>query len=77
MHLLLAANTRMECRRTPFPMQTRRVKKSPFKTTMKAKAALSKAKRSKPIGFTARSSLKSMGLIPRADGCYTLGSKYA
>ena len=58
-------------------MQTRRVKKSPFKTTMKAKAALAKAKRSKPIGFTARSSLKSMGLIPRADGCYTLGSKYA
>jgi hypothetical protein len=28
------------------------------------------------VGFTARSSLKSQGRIPRADGCYTLGAKY-
>jgi hypothetical protein len=33
-------------------------------------------KRGKSIGFTARSSLKSMGRIPRASGCYVLGDKY-
>jgi len=28
------------------------------------------------VGFTFVSSLKSMGLIPRSDGKYTIGDKY-
>ena len=31
----------------------------------------------KKIGFTATSSLKSQGRIPRASGCYSKGAKYA
>ena len=34
------------------------------------------ARACKSIGFTARSSLKSMGRIPRASGNYVLGKKY-
>ena len=30
----------------------------------------------KSIGFTRKASLKSMGLIPRSNGCYVLGNKY-
>ena len=66
----------MACRTRPFLLQTKRVKKSPFRTTVKAKRALSASRRGAPIGFTARSSLKSMGLIPRSSGCFELGGKY-
>jgi len=31
----------------------------------------------KKIGFTATSSLKSQGRIPRASGCYVKGAKYS
>uniref|UniRef100_A0A6C0KLS5 Uncharacterized protein n=1 Tax=viral metagenome TaxID=1070528 RepID=A0A6C0KLS5_9ZZZZ len=55
---------------------TRRVMKSPFRTLERAKAAERKFHQGKPIGFTARSSLKSMGRIPRATGSYELGDKY-
>jgi len=42
-----------------------------------AKRALRAFKLGASIGFTATSSLKSMGLIPRSTGCFLLGSKYA
>jgi hypothetical protein len=57
-------NTR--CRRKPYPWSTAALARSPFKTR--------KGVRTK--GFTARSSLKSMGRWPRANGCYRLGDKY-
>jgi hypothetical protein len=43
---------------------------------MRAKAAERAFHRGKSIGFTGRSSLKSMGRIPRSSGCYELGNKY-
>ena len=61
------------CKKTKFKWNSKKVKRSPFVTLKAAK----KAERSKtPIGFTARSSLKSMGRMPRSDGCYKLGQKY-
>ena len=60
----------------PFAWNTRRVAKSPFKTLAAAKAAEKAYKKGQSIGFTRRSSLKSMGRIPRASGEYVLGSKY-
>ncbi len=60
----------------PFAWNTRRVAKSPFKSLAAAKAAEAAYKKGKSIGFTRRSSLKSMGRIPRASGEYVLGSKY-
>ena len=55
---------------------TRKVSKSPFKTLKRAKNAEKDYYKGKSIGFTARSSLKSMGRIKRSSGCYELGSKY-
>ena len=60
----------------PFTIKANRVRRSPFKTipkTLKARRNFQKGKR---IGFTMRSSLKSMGLIPRSSGLYVLGPKY-
>lgn len=42
----------------------------------RVKKAEGKYKRRSSIGFTARSSLKSMGRLPRSSGCYELGDKY-
>ena len=64
------------CKNRPFPFQTRRVQKSPFRTLKNAKKAEQSLKKGKSIGFTATSSLKAMGRIPRSSGCYTLGPKY-
>jgi len=61
------------CRQTPFGWKTSRVAKSPFKTLKAAKKAESSTK---PIGFTATSSLKAMGRLSRSNGCYMLGPKY-
>jgi hypothetical protein len=62
---------------TPFTIEFDRVKISPFKNTKLVKNTLKKWKKNKKsIGFTFRSSLKSMGLIPRASGKYELGNKY-
>ena len=55
---------------------TRKVARSPFRTLERAKKAERDFWAKKPIGFTARSSLKSMGRIPRASGNYILGKKY-
>jgi hypothetical protein len=52
------------------------VAKSPFSSVDSVKKALGKYKRKEKIGFTQLSSLRSMGLIKRADGAYKLGEKY-
>jgi len=63
-------------RSKPFPWNKERVKRSPLKTMKRAKATYKAWKEGKPIGFSANSSLKSMGKIPRASGKYELGEKY-
>jgi hypothetical protein len=67
----------MECIKKKQPWNTRRVSRSPFRTLARAKQTLKNYKNRKSIGFTATSSLKSMGIIPRSSGCYILGSKYS
>ena len=62
--------------KTPKPWNTRKVAKSPFRKLETAKRAYKRWTRKQPIGFTAISSLKSMGIIPRSSGCYVLGNKY-
>lgn len=62
--------------RMPVPWNTRKVARSPFRTLARAKKAERNFWANKSIGFTARSSLKSMGRIPRASGNYVLGKKY-
>jgi hypothetical protein len=44
--------------------------------TARNKALLRKWRAGKSIGFTARSSLKAKGLIPRANGTFRLSAKY-
>jgi hypothetical protein len=63
-------------RTRPFPIQKKRVEKSPFQSIVKVKEALKKYKNKKSIGFTYVSSLKAMGLIPRANKKYELSKKY-
>jgi len=67
----------MECRKAPYPWKSSFAKKSPFRTLKNAKGAERRFKAGQSIGFTATSSLKSQGRIPRSDGCYVLGAKYA
>lgn len=64
------------CRTHPYPITENRSKRSPLKTRKAAKQALTDHKKGKSIGFTRRSSLKSMGILPRSNGCYELGPKY-
>ena len=68
---------RTVCSKKPYSLNTRKVARSPFRTMNTAKKAYNRYTRKQPIGFTATSSLKSMGIIPRASGCYELGAKYA
>jgi hypothetical protein len=65
----------MACRKTKYAY-TKKVSKSPFKTLKRAKAAEKAYRSGRSIGFTAKSSLKSMGRVKRSSGCYVLGSKY-
>lgn len=60
----------------PYPITKSRAALSPMKTVLKVKATLARYAKGESIGFTLRSSLKSMGLIPRSDGVYRLGNKY-
>jgi adenylosuccinate synthase len=62
--------------KTKFPYTTK-VTKSPFKTLKKAKMAEKLYSAGKSVGFTAVSSLKSMGRVKRTTGWYELGAKYA
>ena len=64
------------CKRSAYTIKNRRVKLSPLKTAANVRSTLKNYKAGKSIGFTATSSLKSMGLIPRSNGCFVLGSKY-
>lgn len=66
--------TKANCKRQPW--NTRKVARSPLKTLKRAKQTLKNYQRGKSIGFTATSSLKSMGILPRVSGCYVLGNKY-
>jgi hypothetical protein len=47
-----------------------------YRATKRNMKYLKKWKRGEPIGFTMRSSLKAKGLIPRANGLYTVSKKY-
>lgn len=67
----------MICRKHPYGWNTRKVAKSPFRGNMRrARNTLKAYRAGKSIGFTARSSLKSMGMLPRSSGCFILGNKY-
>ena len=48
-----------------------------YRATSKNRQLLKKYKRGQSIGFTARASLKAKGLLPRSNGRYVLGPKYA
>lgn len=54
------------CRTRPYPLKNAALARSPFRTRKGVHMR----------GFTARASLKSMGFLPRADGCYVIGDKY-
>jgi hypothetical protein len=60
----------------PIPWSSAAVAISPFQTLERAKEAEKAHKRNESIGFTATSSLKSMGRIPRSSGLYEVGEKY-
>jgi len=64
------------CKKKSYGFNTRKIKHSPFGTLSRTKKTYKNYKNGKSVGFTARSSLKSMGLIPRSSGCYVLGTKY-
>lgn len=67
----------IKCKKTPYAWKSSSIKKSPFRKLERAKDAERQYKAGKSIGFTAISSLKSLGRIPRSDGCYVLGAKYS
>ena len=48
-----------------------------YRATRKNRNMLKKYKSGRSIGFTARASLKAKGLLPRSNGRYVLGPKYA
>ncbi|NDE16147.1 hypothetical protein EBZ80_14565 [bacterium] len=60
----------------PYALSRERVRLSPFATVEKARDALARYQRGESIGFTYVSSLKAMGILPRANGQYQLGPKY-
>lgn len=66
----------MKCRKTPFALDTKKIARSPMKTLVLVLGTEKKFRKGQSIGFTFVSSLKSMGRIPRSNGCYTLGNKY-
>lgn len=68
--------TRRACRKQKFAWNTRRVARSPFRNLGRARAVERDFHAGHSVGFTARSSLKSQGRVPRANGCYELGAKY-
>ena len=61
----------------PFRIEEYRVQRSrPFKRVEDVERALEKYKKGLSIGFTRKSSLIAMGLLPRVDGIYRLSEKY-
>jgi hypothetical protein len=67
----------MGCRKFPFALNTKKIAKSPMKTLVVVLGIEKKFRKGQSIGFTYVSSLKSMGRIPRSNGCYILGNKYS
>jgi len=63
-------------RKKAYTISKSRVRKSPFRDIASVKKTLRRYKQGKKIGYTQRSSLRSMGLIPRVNGQYLLGNKY-
>jgi hypothetical protein len=63
-------------KKTPFMVLKSRVSKSPFSSISRVREAIQKYKKGQKIGFTYVSSLKAMGLIPRAGGRYEVSKKY-
>lgn len=55
-----------QCRKTPYPWSAAALARSPFRTRKQVRTK----------GFSAISSLKSMGRLPRSNGCYVIGQKY-
>ncbi len=68
--------TRRACRKQKYGWNTRRVARSPFRNLARARSVERNFHAGRSVGFTARSSLKSQGRVPRSDGCYELGKKY-
>ncbi len=60
----------------PYKITAQNVKKSPFSSVASVQTAIREYQKGNAIGFTYQASLKSMGLIPRANGMYELGKKY-
>ncbi len=65
------------CKKVPFALNAKKIAKSPMKTLALVVVTEKKFRKGLPIGFTFVSSLKSMGRIPRSNGCYKLGNKYS
>lgn len=61
----------------PYAISAIRVRRSPFASIASVRKTLRSYRKGKKIGYTQRSSLKSMGLIPRSKGKYSLGTKYS
>jgi hypothetical protein len=63
-------------KKQPFAISAKRVKRSPFSSVSSVKKTLRAHKKGRKIGYTQKSSLRSMGLIKRSNGVYRLGDKY-
>ena len=48
-----------------------------YRSTKRNRNMLRRYKRGESIGFTGRSHLKAIGLLPRSNGRYILGPKYS
>lgn len=73
----------MITRKTKYALSAKRIAKSPFAKGRSIAEAIKLVKRkereyqeNKDIGFSYKSSLKSMGRIKRRHGEYQLGNKY-
>lgn len=64
------------CLKKKYNWNTRKIQRSVFRTLQRAKQTEKAYKSRKSVGFSAISSLKSMGRIPRSNGCIQLGPKY-
>ena len=69
-------NAKTGGKKQPFAISAKRVKRSPFSSVSSVKKTLRAHKKGRKIGYTQKSSLRSMGLIKRSNGVYRLGDKY-
>ena len=66
----------MSGKRSPYTIQARRVSLSRFCTVQDVRSALTEYKKGNSIGFSRKSSLVAMGLLPRSDGYFRVSTKY-